>query len=54
MLPSRGVYEVAIRVQELSRAEALRGHGVAVRGPVSHAWMPATSIYFTDPGSRRP
>jgi catechol 2,3-dioxygenase-like lactoylglutathione lyase family enzyme len=30
-------------------AEALRGHGVAVRGPVYHAWMPAQSIYFTDP-----
>jgi catechol 2,3-dioxygenase-like lactoylglutathione lyase family enzyme len=30
-------------------AEALKAHGVAVRGPVWHAWMPATSLYFTDP-----
>jgi catechol 2,3-dioxygenase-like lactoylglutathione lyase family enzyme len=30
-------------------AEALRAHGVAVRGPVFHAWMPAKSIYFADP-----
>jgi hypothetical protein len=22
---------------------------VAVRGPVYHAWMPAQSLYFTDP-----
>jgi lactoylglutathione lyase len=30
-------------------AEALKAQGVAVRGPVWHAWMPATSLYFTDP-----
>jgi catechol 2,3-dioxygenase-like lactoylglutathione lyase family enzyme len=30
-------------------AAALREHGVTVRGPVFHAWMPATSVYFTDP-----
>jgi lactoylglutathione lyase len=30
-------------------AATLREHGVTVRGPVFHAWMPATSVYFTDP-----
>jgi catechol 2,3-dioxygenase-like lactoylglutathione lyase family enzyme len=109
MIPIRGVYEVAIRVKDLARAEtfyrevlglteglrdarrpwvflwaggqagmivlqedqgdwptqhlaftiapadleaataALQAHGVAVRGPVLHAWMPATSVYFADP-----
>jgi lactoylglutathione lyase len=109
MVPIRGVYEVAIRVKDLSRAEAfyrevlgleeglrdtkrhwlflraggpagmvvlqedagawpaqhvaftvaeadlkraaeaLQAHGIAVRGPVFHDWMPATSIYFADP-----
>jgi catechol-2,3-dioxygenase len=109
MLPIRGVYEVAIRVKELARAESfyreilglevgtrdekrkqlflraggqagmvvlqedknewptqhlaftvaeadieraavmLREKDVAVQGPVFHEWMPARSIYFTDP-----
>jgi lactoylglutathione lyase len=108
MLPIRGLYEVAIPVKDLPRAEAfyrdvlglevglrderrpwlflraggqagmlvlqedkgewptqhlaftvdadeiehaaatLREHGVTVRGPVFHAWMPAMSVYFTD------
>ena len=30
-------------------ADALRQHGIAIRGPVFHAWMPATSVYFADP-----
>ncbi len=30
-------------------ADALRKLGVAVSEPVSHAWMPATSVYFEDP-----
>ena len=30
-------------------AEALRQQGVEVRGPIFHAWMPATSVYFADP-----
>jgi catechol 2,3-dioxygenase-like lactoylglutathione lyase family enzyme len=30
-------------------AATLREHGVTVRGPVFHAWMPATSVYFADP-----
>jgi catechol 2,3-dioxygenase-like lactoylglutathione lyase family enzyme len=109
MLAIRGVYEVAIRVKDLAKAEAfyrdvlglevglrderrpwlflraggqagmlvlqedkgewptqhlaftvdaadieraaatLREHGITVRGPVFHAWMPATSVYFADP-----
>jgi lactoylglutathione lyase len=109
MLPIRGVYEIAIAVKDLPRAEAfyrdvlglsvglrdekrnwlflraggqagmivlqeaagewptqhfaflideadiesaavmLRAHGVEVDGPHFHAWMPATSIYFSDP-----
>lgn len=109
MLPIRGLYEVAIRVKELTKAEVfyrdvlglevgmrderrnwlflraggqagmivlqedkgnwptqhfaftvdeadiersaalLRGRGIAVDGPHFHAWMPAKSVYFTDP-----
>jgi lactoylglutathione lyase len=109
MLAIRGVYEVAIRVKDLARAEAfyrdvlgleeglrderrpwlflrvggqegmivlqedkgewptqhvaftvdeagidraadeLRERGVEVRGPVFHEWMPAKSVYFSDP-----
>ena len=30
-------------------ARALRAAGVQVEGPVRHAWMPATSLYFSDP-----
>jgi lactoylglutathione lyase len=30
-------------------AAALRERGVAVEGPVYHAWMPAQSVYFADP-----
>lgn len=109
MLPIRGLYEIAIRVKDLPRAEAfysgvlglevglrneerrmvflraggqdgmivlqedksewptlhfaftvaeadieraassLRELGVATKGPVLHEWMPAKSVYFTDP-----
>lgn len=109
MLPIRGLYEVAIRVKDLSRSEAfyrgilglevgarderrnwlflraggqagmvvlqedngswptqhfaftvnaadiegaaaaLQKRGVAVKGPVFHEWMPARSVYFSDP-----
>jgi lactoylglutathione lyase len=109
MLPIRGVYEVAIKVKDLARAEAfylnvlnlevgirdtrrnwiflraggeagmvvlqedksewplqhfaftvdeadieraaamLRERGVEVQGPVFHEWMPAKSLYFSDP-----
>jgi len=30
-------------------ADLLRERGVAVQGPFFHEWMPAKSIYFTDP-----
>jgi lactoylglutathione lyase len=30
-------------------AAALRGRGLVVKGPVYHAWMPARSVYFSDP-----
>ena len=30
-------------------ARTLRQHGVSVRGPVFHEWMPAKSLYFGDP-----
>lgn len=30
-------------------AAALQNQGVAVRGPVYHEWMPAKSLYFSDP-----
>ena len=109
MLPIRGLYEVAIRVKDLSKSEAfyreilglevgirdegrnllflraggqagmvvlqedkgtwptqhfafkveeadiaataalLTKRGVAVEGPVFHEWMPARSVYFSDP-----
>ena len=109
MLPIRGLYEVAIRVKDLSKSEpfyrdllgldvgareesrnwlflrvaghagmivlqedkgnwptqhfaftveeadieaaaaALRERGVVVKGPVFHEWMPAKSVYFSDP-----
>lgn len=109
MFPIRGVYEVAIRVKDLTRSEAfyrdtlglevgvrdesrrwsflrtngeagmvvlqedkgdwprqhfaflvdevdleagareLEHRGVVVEGPVHHSWIPAKSIYFTDP-----
>ena len=28
---------------------ALRAADIAVEGPVAHAWMPARSVYFSDP-----
>ena len=30
-------------------AEALVKRGVAIEGPVFHEWMPARSVYFSDP-----
>lgn len=39
-----------VDADEIDHAAAtLREHGVTVRGPVFHAWMPAMSVYFTDP-----
>jgi catechol 2,3-dioxygenase-like lactoylglutathione lyase family enzyme len=30
-------------------ASRLKEQGVIIKGPVYHAWMPAKSVYFTDP-----
>ncbi len=30
-------------------AAALRQRGVVLEGPVTHEWMPAKSVYFSDP-----
>lgn len=43
---------LALRVKEAdieAAATALQKQGVAVKGPVYHAWMPAKSVYFSDP-----
>ena len=32
-----------------SAASILRKAGIEVTGPVTHDWLPASSIYFTDP-----
>lgn len=45
MFPISGLYEVAIRVKSLPRAEG----GLAVKGPVCHDWIPARSVYFAGP-----
>ncbi len=43
-------FAFTIREADVARAAALlRERGVEVDGPHFHAWMPATSIYFTDP-----
>jgi lactoylglutathione lyase len=44
-------YHFAFTVDEcdLERAAAvLREHGVATQGPISHGWIPGTSLYFED------
>ncbi len=30
-------------------ASELREKGVSIQGPVLHTWMPARSVYFSDP-----
>ncbi len=43
-------FAFTVDANEIERAAAtLQEHGVPVRGPVFHAWMPAKSVYFTDP-----
>ncbi len=42
----------AFMVEEVdldAAAEALVKRGVAIEGPVFHDWMPARSVYFSDP-----
>lgn len=43
-------FAFAIQEADIERAVALlRERGVGVDGPHYHEWMPATSIYFSDP-----
>ena len=43
-------FAFTIQPQDIERSVALlKQRGVAVDGPHFHAWMPATSIYFSDP-----
>jgi catechol-2,3-dioxygenase len=43
-------FAFAVREPDLEQAgRVLRERGVPVRGPVFHAWMPGTSLYFEDP-----
>jgi catechol-2,3-dioxygenase len=42
----------AFTVEEVdieAAATTLQQRGVVVRGPVYHDWMPAKSVYFSDP-----
>ncbi|MBI1816178.1 MAG: VOC family protein [Deltaproteobacteria bacterium] len=42
----------ALTVEEVdieAAATALRQRGVVVNGPVYHEWIPAKSVYFSDP-----
>ena len=40
----------AVDPAELERAVgALAEHGVATKGPITHDWMEAKSLYFSDP-----
>ena len=42
----------AFTIREADVAQAakmLQERGIAIEGPVFHPWMPATSIYFSDP-----
>lgn len=48
MLPIRGLYEVAVPVKDLPRAETFYRDVLGLE-EVFHAWMPATSVYFSDP-----
>ena len=43
-------YAFTVRDADLDEAVAtLRGKGIVVSDPVTHAWMPARSAYFADP-----
>jgi lactoylglutathione lyase len=43
-------FEFAVEEVDIeSAAKALRQRGVVVSGPVYHEWMPAKSVYFSDP-----
>ena len=43
-------FAFAVDDADLERAAAtMRAQGVAVVGPIAHAWIPARSVYFADP-----
>ena len=43
-------FAFTVDAAELERAaERLRANGVACAGPMTHDWIPATSLYFSDP-----
>lgn len=43
-------FAFTVAAEDIERAtQLLRERGVEVDGPHYHEWMPATSIYFTDP-----
>jgi len=43
-------FAFAVDSEDMARATALlQERGVAIDGPHFHAWMPATSVYFSDP-----
>jgi len=43
-------FAFTVEEEDIERAAAmLRKQGVAVDGPYFHDWMPATSVYFSDP-----
>jgi len=43
-------FAFTVAAADLERAaDELRRSGVAVAGPVVHDWIPARSLYFTDP-----
>ncbi len=43
-------FAFTVQDKDLESAKALlEAHGVATEGPVLHEWMPARSLYFSDP-----
>lgn len=43
-------FAFTVEASEIDRAAAeLREKGVETHGPVTHDWMPAKSLYFSDP-----
>ncbi|MFN0085110.1 MAG: VOC family protein [Blastocatellia bacterium] len=43
-------FAFTVREADVERAaKMLEERGVEIEGPVFHEWMPATSIYFSDP-----
>jgi lactoylglutathione lyase len=47
--PTQHLAFSVVESQVEDAAQALTAAGVAVEGPVRHDWMPAISLYFSDP-----